>query len=151
MREAFFRLTDYPPEDSAHVPTAELDVGVGRTIHVPKSLKGVAVFSFTRLCAEARGASDYLAIARNYHTVILVGVPEMNRDLRNEAARFVTLIDALYEHKVKLIASADTTPSALYAEGANETGGGRFEFERTESRLMEMQSAAYLALGHGET
>ena len=151
VREAFFRLTDYPPEDSAHVPTAELDVGVGRTIHVPKSLKGVAVFSFTRLCAEARGASDYLAIARNYHTVILVGVPEMSRDLRNEAARFVTLIDALYEHKVKLIASADTTPSALYVEGANETGGGRFEFQRTESRLMEMQSAAYLALGHGKT
>lgn len=146
VREAFFRLTDYPPEDSAHVPTAELDVGVGRTIHVPKSLKGVAVFSFTRLCAEARGASDYLAIARNYHTVILVGVPQMSRDLRNEAARFVTLIDALYEHKVKLIASADATPSALYAEG-----DGRFEFERTESRLMEMQSIAYLALGHGET
>ena len=151
VREAFFRLTDYPPEDSAHVPTAELDVGVGRTIHVPKSLKGVAVFSFKRLCAEARGASDYLAIARNYHTVILVGVPQMSRDLRNEAARFVTLIDALYEHKVKLIASAEAPPSALYAEGANETSGGRFEFERTESRLMEMQSVAYLALGHGET
>ena len=150
VREAFFRLTDYPPEDSAHVPTADLDVGVGRTIHVPKSLKGVAVFSFKRLCAEARGASDYLAIARNYHTVILVGVPQMSRDLRNEAARFVTLIDALYEHKVKLIASADAPPSALYAEGANETSGGRFEFERTESRLMEMQSVAYLALGHGE-
>lgn len=145
VREAFFRLTDYPPEDSAHVPSHELDVGGGRMMHVPKSLKGVAVFSFKRLCAEARGASDYLAVARNYHTVIVVGIPRLSREQRNEAARFVTLIDALYENKVKLIATADADPSNLYEEG-----DGRFEFERTESRLMEMQSAEYLALGHGE-
>ncbi|WP_338465884.1 cell division protein ZapE [Novosphingobium sp. ZN18A2] len=145
VREAFFRLTDYPPEDSEHVPSAELDVGGGRMMHVPKSLKGVAVFSFKRLCAEARGASDYLAIARNYHTVIIVGIPQLSKEQRNEAARFVTMIDALYEHRVKLIATADALPSNLYAEG-----DGRFEFERTESRLIEMQSADYLALGHGE-
>lgn len=145
VRDAFFRLTDYPPEDSAHVPSAELDVGGGRMMHVPKSFKGVAVFSFKRLCAEARGASDYLAIARNYHTVIIVGIPRLTREQRNEAARFVTLIDALYENKVKLIATADASPAELY-----ERGDGRFEFERTESRLMEMQSADYLALGHGE-
>jgi cell division protein ZapE len=150
VREAFFRMTDYPPEDSAHVPVASLDLGGARLLHVPKSLKGMAVFSFKRLCGEARGASDYLAVARNYHTVIVVGIPRLSKDMRNEAARFVTLIDALYEHKVKLIASADAAPGELYAEGANESGGGRFEFERTESRLMEMQSAAYLALGHGE-
>ncbi|MES2699759.1 MAG: cell division protein ZapE, partial [Pseudomonadota bacterium] len=64
VREAFFRLTDFAPEDAAHVPSADLDLGGGRKLHVPKSLKGVAVFSFKRLCAEARGASDYLAIAR---------------------------------------------------------------------------------------
>jgi cell division protein ZapE len=144
VREAFFRLTDYSPEDSAHVPSADLDVG-GRNLHVPKSLKGVAVFSFKRLCGEARGAADYLAIARTYHTVILVGIPRMGPDNRNEAARFVTLIDELYEHHVKLLVTADAQPEELY-----EAGDGRFEFERTVSRLNEMQSADYLALGHGE-
>lgn len=145
VREAFFRLTDYPPEDAEHVPSAELDVGGGRKLHVPKTLKGVAVFSFKRLCAEARGAPDYLAIAQTYHTVIVVGIPRMGPENRNEAARFVTLIDALYEQKVKLLATADALPDELYA-----AGDGRFEFERTVSRLMEMRSADYLALGHGE-
>ncbi len=144
-RNAFFRLTDFSPDDAEHVPSEDLDVGGGRILHVPKSLKGVAVFSFKRLCAEARGASDYLAIARKFHSVIIVGIPKMTRENRNEAARFVTLIDALYEHKVKLITAADATPSELYPEG-----DGRFEFERTISRLMEMQSQDYLALGHGE-
>ncbi|MFZ5704638.1 MAG: cell division protein ZapE, partial [Pseudomonadota bacterium] len=110
VSDAFFRLTDYPPEDKAHVPTAEIAVQGGRTLHVPKSLKGVAVFSFKRLCAEARGAADYLAIARNYHTVIIVGIPLMTPENRNEAARFKVLIDALYEHKVKLLATAAAEP-----------------------------------------
>ncbi len=145
VREAFFRLTDYSPEDADHVPSAELDLGGGRKLHVPKALKGVAVFSFKRLCAEARGASDYLAIARRYHTVILVGIPELGPENRNEAARFVTLIDALYEARVKLLVTAAASPEELY-----QTGDGRFEFERTISRLMEMQSAEYMALGHGE-
>lgn len=144
VAEAFFRLTDYPPEDRAHVPSAELQISPGRTMHVPKSLKGVAVFSFKRLCTEARGAPDYLAIARNYHTVIIVGIPLLGPDLRNEAARFKVLIDALYEHKVKLLATADAEPFQLYPEG-----DGAFEFERTVSRLMEMQSQEYLAAGHG--
>ena len=141
---AFFRLTDYPPEDRAHVPSEELDVGGGRTLHVPKSLKGVAVFSFKRLCGEARGASDYLAIARHFHAVIIVGIPMMGPENRNEAARFVTLIDALYEYKVKLLASAAARPDALYP-----SGDGSFEFQRTVSRLEEMQSDDYLALAHG--
>jgi cell division protein ZapE len=144
VREAFFKLTDYPPEDAKNVPTAEMDLGGGRMLHVPKSLKGVAVFSFKRLCAEARGASDYLAIARRYHSVFIVGIPKLGPENRNEAARFVTLIDALYEHKVKLIATADAEPADLYA-----AGDGKFEFERTVSRLMEMQSQEYLAEGHG--
>jgi cell division protein ZapE len=144
VREAFFRLTDFEPEDAAHVPSADLDLGGGRTLHVPKSLKGVAVFSFKRLCGEARGASDYLAIARRYHSVILVGIPRLGPQNRNEAARFVTLIDALYEHNVKLIATADAAPDQLYVEG-----DGKFEFERTVSRLHEMASDDYLARGHG--
>jgi cell division protein ZapE len=150
VREAFFRLTDYPPEDSANVPSAELDVGGGRMLHVPKSLKGVAVFSFKRLCTEARGASDYLAIARKYHTVIVVAIPLLGAERRNETMRFITLIDALYEHKVKLIATAAAEPGALYDTQGGGDDEGRFAFDRTVSRLMEMQSLDYLALGHGE-
>lgn len=145
VRELFFRLTDFAPEDAAHVPSADLQLGGGRVLHVPKSLKGVGVFSFKRLCGEARGAADYLALAQAYHSVIVVGIPLMTRDMRNEAARFVTLIDALYENRVKLFATAAAEPEALYTQG-----DGAFEFERTVSRLMEMQSADYMALGHGE-
>ncbi len=144
LRNAFFRLTDYSPDDAEHVPSEELQVPGGRTLHVPKSLKGVAVFSFKRLCAEARGAQDYLCIARHFHSVLIVGIPKLTKENRNEAARFVTLIDALYEYKVKLLASADAEPDVLYTEG-----DGSFEFERTASRLVEMQSDDYLALGHG--
>ncbi|ABD26761.1 AFG1-like ATPase [Novosphingobium aromaticivorans DSM 12444] len=150
VREAFFRLTDYPPEDSDHVPSCDLDVGGGRLLHVPKSLKGVGVFSFKRLCSEARGAADYLAIARHFHTVIVVAIPRLGPELRNETARFITLIDALYEHKVKLIATADAEPAALYDWQGKGDEEGRFMFDRTVSRLMEMQSQDYLALGHGE-
>ena len=144
LSETFFKMTDYPPEDRAHVPTLELDVGGGRMMQVPKALKGVAVFSFKRLCAEARGAADYLAIARRFHTVIMVGIPVLGPHNRNEAARFVTLIDALYEYRVKFLASADAEPDHLYPQG-----DGRFEFDRTVSRLIEMQSEDYLAEGHG--
>jgi cell division protein ZapE len=144
LSRAFFQLTDYPVEDRAKVPSEDIEVGGGRTLHVPKSLKGVAVFSFKRLCGEPRGAADYLAIARRYHTVIIVGIPIMGPDMRNEAARFVTLIDALYEHKVKLLAAADAEPEELYP-----AGDGSFEFQRTTSRLEEMRSAEYLAEGHG--
>ncbi len=146
LSRAFFQLTDYPVEDRAKVPAEDIDVGGGRMLHVPKSLKGVAVFSFKRLCGEARGSADYLAIARRYHTVILVGIPVMGPEMRNEAARFVTLIDALYEHKVKLLAAADAEPAGLYP-----SGDGTFEFQRTVSRLEEMRSAEYLAQGHGTT
>lgn len=141
---AFFRLTDYPPEDRLHVPSCELKVPGARMLHVPKALKGVAVFSFKRLCGEPRGAPDYLAIARAFHTVIIVGIPMMGPEKRDQAARFKVLVDALYEHKVKLLATADAEPPNLYS-----SGDGSFEFERTASRLIEMQSAEYLAEGHG--
>jgi len=146
LSRAFFQLTDYPVEDRVKVPSEDLDVGGGRKLHVPKSLKGVAVFSFKKLVGEPRGAADYLAIARRYHTVIIVGIPVMEPEMRNEATRFVTLIDALYEHKVKLLAAADAEPESLYTKG-----DGHFEFRRTISRLEEMQSAEYLARGHGVT
>ncbi|MBX9796497.1 cell division protein ZapE [Sphingomonas sp.] len=144
LSAAFFRMTDFPPEDRAHVPSEELKLPGARVLQVPKSLKGVAVFSFRKLCAEARGAADYLAIARRFHTVFLVGIPRLGPENRNEAARFVTLVDALYEHNVKLIAAADAAPEELYV-----AGDGAFEFDRTVSRLREMQSADYLARGHG--
>jgi cell division protein ZapE len=144
LSQAFFQLTDYPVEDRSKVPSEDIDLGGGRTLHVPKSLKGVAVFSFKRLCGEPRGAADYLAIARRYHTVIIVGIPVMGPEMRNEAARFMTLIDALYEHKVKLLAAAGAEPEGLYP-----SGDGSFEFQRTVSRLEEMRSAQYLAQGHG--
>ena len=144
LSRAFFQLTDHPVEDRAKVPSEELDVGGGRRIHVPKSLKGVAVFSFRKLLGEPRGAADYLAIARRYHTVILVGIPVMGPEMRNEASRFVTLIDALYEHKVKLLAAADAEPAGLYP-----AGDVSFEFQRTASRLEEMRGVDYLAEGHG--
>ena len=144
--EAFFRLTDFKPEDAANVPSADLDLGGGRTLHVPKSLKGVAVFSFKRLCGENRGAADYLCVAHTYHTVIVVGIPVLGPENRNEAIRFTKVIDALYENNVKLFATAAAEPEALYP-----AGDGAFEFQRTVSRLKEMQSAGFMAKGHGVT
>jgi len=144
VREAFFRLTDSDPDDAANVPSGELDLGGGRKLHVPKSLKGVGVFSFKKLCAENRGAADYLAVARAFHTVILVGIPRMGPENRNEAIRFTKLVDALYEHRVKLFVTAAAQPEELY-----QAGDGAFEFERTVSRLNEMQSEEYMAKGHG--
>lgn len=144
LANLFFRLTDFPVEDRANVPTMALDVGGGRILHVPKALKGVAVFSFKRLCADARGAADYLAVARTFHSVFLVGVPVMGPENRNEAARFVTLIDALYEWGCKLFIAADAPPEQLY-----RAGDGRFEFDRTVSRLLEMQADSWLERGHG--
>ena len=119
MREAFFSMTDRDVEDAHMVPTAELEVQ-GRTLFVPKSSKGVAVFSFKRLCANPLGAADYLAIAWRYHTVFVVAIPQMGPDKRNEAKRFVTLIDTLYENNVKLICSAAVAPDQLYTAGVEK-------------------------------
>ncbi len=143
LSAAFFRLTDRNVEDRHKVPTDEVEVQ-GRKVFVPKAARGVAVFSFKRLCAAALWAGDYLAIARRYHTIIMVAVPKLGTHNRNEAKRFVTFIDALYEHGVKFLCSAEVGPAELYTEG-----DGAFEFERTVSRLMEMQSQDYLARGHG--
>ena len=115
----------------------------GRIIPVPLTARGVARFSFAELCERPLGAEDYLKIATHFHTVILDGIPRIKKNLRNEARRFMTLVDALYEHRVKLICSADAPPRDIYPEGH-----GSVEFERTVSRLMEMQSEDYLDLPH---
>jgi len=115
----------------------------GRKIEIPLAAEGVAMASFTDLCERPLGAADYLAIAECFHTLLLRGIPRLGPEKRNEAKRFVTLIDALYEAKVNLICSADAPAEALYMEG-----DGAFEFQRTVSRLMEMRSADYMAIPH---
>ena len=112
----------------------------GRKLEVSREAAGVARFSFDELCARPLGPLDYLAIASNFHTLLLEDIPLLTPDKRNEAARFVALIDALYEARVKLVASAAEEPGGLYP-----AGDGAFEFERTASRLYEMRSADYIA------
>ncbi|MEO1013986.1 MAG: cell division protein ZapE [Pseudomonadota bacterium] len=111
----------------------------GRTLHVPAAARDAARFDFEDLCAKPLGAADYLAIADAFSTVFIDRIPEMGPEKRNEAKRFVTLIDTLYETRTKLVCSAAAPPEALYA-----SGDGAFEFERTASRLIEMRSADYL-------
>ncbi len=112
----------------------------GRKLEVAREAAGVARFTFEELCARPLGSIDYLTIAATFHTVILEGIPLLTPDRRNEAARFVSLIDALYEARVKLVASAAAEPDRLYPDG-----DGVFEFQRTASRLFEMRSASYMA------
>jgi cell division protein ZapE len=118
----------------------------GRVIHVPQAAKGVARFTFHQLCEQPLGASDYLRIAHEFHTLILDHVPVMDYAQRNEAKRFIALIDTLYDNAVKLVASADAQPADLYRA---DEGYEAQEFKRTVSRLIDMGSADYLALPHG--
>ncbi len=118
----------------------------GRSVHVPRAFMGVARFSFRALCEEPLAAADYLRIAHEYHTIILDHVPVMTYDNRNAAKRFIILIDTLYDHNVKLVASADAEPDALYRA---DEGFEAAEFKRTASRLIEMRSQGYLARPHG--
>lgn len=112
----------------------------GRKLEAKRQAAGVARFTFEELCARPLGPIDYLAIAGTFHTLILENIPLLSPDRRNEAMRFVGLIDALYEAKVKLVASAEAEPDDLYPKG-----DGAFEFERTTSRLFEMRSRDYLS------
>ena len=118
----------------------------GRSVHVPRAFMGVARFNFHDLCEQPLAAVDYLRIAHEYHTLILDHVPAMTYDNRNAAKRFIILIDTLYDTNVKLIASADAEPDALYKA---DQGYEALEFNRTASRLIEMRSDAYLARPHG--
>lgn len=137
LDQSFLRLTDgaSPREESFMVN--------GRSLMVPRAASGVARFDFGELCGRPLGPTDYLELATLYHTLILSGIPILGPENKDEARRFVTLVDALYEHKVTLICSAAAPPEMLYP-----TGIGAFEFQRTVSRLMEMQAEDYVQREH---
>ena len=116
---------------------------LGRNIATVRRGHGVIWFDFKTLCGGPRSQNDYLEIARGYHTVLLSRIPKMTQHQASEARRFTWLVDVFYDHKVKLISTADCAPEALYTEG---TQAG--EFARTVSRLTEMHSREYLAMPH---
>jgi cell division protein ZapE len=130
---------------TAQGPALTLTVN-GHDLRIPQAAGGVARASFADLCSQAYGASDYIALAQRFHTLVLDDIPAMTQDRRNEAKRFIILIDTLYEHHVKLVASAAAEPHELYVASQ---GREAFEFDRTVSRLIEMRSDDYLALPHG--
>lgn len=119
---------------------------LGRDVPVPEQAANVARFTFRDLCEKPLAAADYLAIAEHYHTVIVENIPVIKASQRNEAKRFINLIDTFYDRHVKLIASAEAEPHNLFL---GREGREAFEFERTVSRLIEMRSEEYLALPHG--
>lgn len=136
--EAIFqRLLDDKPAAPDSVVVHE------RVIPVPLAGNGAARFSFTDLCDKPLGTHDYLQIATLYDCVVIERIPRLGPENRNQARRFVTLIDALYDHKTLMVCSAEAPPEDLYLEG-----DGKFEFQRTVSRLMEMQSEDYIRLPH---
>ena len=128
-------------------PCKPRDVAIkGRILHVPCSAHGVARFSFADLCGQPLAASDYLRLARDYHTLMIDRIPVMDHADRDAAKRFIALIDALYDNGVKLMASSDADPLSLYRAS---DGLEANEFKRTSSRLVEMNSESYLAKAHG--
>lgn len=141
MRDAFARMTDNEPPIAASLTVQGRNIPILR--QVANAHGRVAWFDFDELCAQPLGAADYLAIATHYDVVLLDQVPRLEADRRNEARRFMTLIDELYEHKVTTIVAAADKPERLYP-----AGDGAFEFERTISRLNEMQSVDYLTRPH---
>jgi cell division protein ZapE len=118
----------------------------GHKLHVPCAALGAARFPFADLCVAPRGSADFLRLAHEYHTLVIDRIPVMRFAQRNEAKRFILLIDTLYDNAVKLIASAEAQPHELYVA---DQGLELFEFQRTVSRLIEMGSQSYLALPHG--
>lgn len=133
LEQAFATLTDGAPGERVTLAVK------GRLLSASRAAKKVAWFTFDELCNRPLGAVDYLALAEQFHTIILSGIPALTRERRDEAKRFNTLIDTLYEAHANLVASAEVPPDQLYP-----LGDGDFEFQRTVSRLMEMQSAAYI-------
>lgn len=134
LERAFADLTD-----NASASSKTLLVQA-RFVIVPRAAKNVAWFSFVELCGQPHGPADYLALCQNFHSFIVEGIPRLGRDQRNEAARFRIFIDALYEARGNLICSAEVPPAQLYTEG-----DGAFEFARTVSRIIEMQTEEYIA------
>ena len=130
----FGQLTDFATGERTSLTVK------GRSLMVPRAARNVAWFGFADLCAQPLGAADYLAIAERFAAVIVEGIPRLPRGRRDEARRFNILIDTLYEARTLVIASAEASPDEIYI-----TGDGTFEFQRTVSRLTEMQSEDYIA------
>jgi cell division protein ZapE len=137
MRAAFTRLS------GGLVPQPGSLTVQGRRLDVPRQAGPVAWFDFEGLCARPLGAADYLALATHYPVILIDRVPQLSANERDQARRFMTLIDELYEHRVTTVIAADARPERLYPYGE-----GAIEFQRTVSRLNEMQSADYLSRPH---
>ncbi len=137
MAEYFAAIDDGQAESGGEVEI------LGRQIATRRRGHGVIWFDFAALCGGPRSQNDYLELAQGYHTVLVSGIPKMSAAQSNEARRFTWLVDVFYDHKVKLIATADCAAEMLYTEGV-QSG----EFFRTVSRLTEMRSREYLALQH---
>jgi cell division protein ZapE len=138
------KMADYFVAMAGGEGVAESEIEVlGRQIATRRVGNGVIWFDFKTLCGGPRSQNDYLELARAYHTLLLSGIPQMSASMSSEARRFTWLVDVLYDHRVKLIATADGPPELLYTQG---TQSG--EFFRTVSRLTEMRSRDYLALPH---
>jgi cell division protein ZapE len=140
LDHAFFALTGVH-----HGKPCELPL-LGRFLHVPQAASHVARFSFADLCESPLGAADFIHLANEFHTILIDNIRVMHANERTIVKRFIILIDALYDQHVKLIASAEAEPMALYRA---ESGREAFEFDRTVSRLIEMRSEEYMALSHG--
>ncbi|EGC29066.1 hypothetical protein DICPUDRAFT_84882 [Dictyostelium purpureum] len=160
----FKQLTKGDPLEST-----QITLSTGRKVHIPRSANSCAIFDFKELCDTAMGADDYIEIAKNFHTIFLENIPMMNESTKNQARRFIILIDVLYEHKVKLICTAQSTPGQLFmSEGGDNSNSEvrqladdltltpeqlsrfngeeeRFMFSRAVSRIVEMQSDQYLS------
>jgi len=124
-------------------PAPEDILVLGRTLKIPRAANRAAMATFAELCEKALGPADYAAIATQFHTLVLDGIPSLTPAMRDVTRRFVTLIDELYEHRVNLICSAAAKPDELCTDGDHAK-----EFKRTASRLHEMQSASYIASAH---
>jgi cell division protein ZapE len=138
LQTIFLRLTDDVTPETIELPVQ------GRTLKIVHAARGAGFFNFEELCALPLGAADYLAIAECLHTIVLDGVPQLKPDLRNETLRFMTFIDALYEANVKLFMAAASPPEKLYSSA----GLHSFAFQRTVSRLVEMQGDEYRRRAH---
>jgi cell division protein ZapE len=134
LASAFAELTDGAPGESMTLPVK------GRLLEVPRAARRVAWFGFAELCERPLAAADYLAIAEHFPAVIIEGIPRLGPERRDAARRFNILIDSLYDVRTMLIASAEVPPEKIYT-----AGNGTFEFQRTVSRLIEMQSEDYVA------
>jgi len=140
LDETFLRLVGQPRGEPTEIQRP------GRVLPVAQAVRGVARFSFGDLCRAALAAGDYLAVAERFHTVFIEHIPVFTAAARDEARRFIALIDALYDARVKVLASAAAEPEAL---GVALEGWEAFEFARAASRLVEMRSQEYLASPHG--